>query len=67
MQGWCASTCFTENISEIVVVRGDSHPVNQSIVRSRFVGEEKLEDLSIVHLRETGEGCGIDKGNLRSN
>ena len=61
------STGFTENISEIVVVRGDTRHVNQSIIRSEFVGEEELVDLSVIHLREMGESCGIDEGNLQSN
>ena len=65
--GWCASTGFTENVGEIVVVPGDTRHVNWSIIRSRFVREEKLVDLSVVHLRETGECCGIDKGNLQRN
>ena len=56
MQGQCASAGFTENVGEVVVVQGDTHHVNQSIVRSGFVGEEELVDLSIVHLRETGKG-----------
>ena len=64
---WCASMCFTENVGEVMVVRGDTRHVNQSVVRSGFVREEELVDLSIVHLRETGEGCSIDEGNLQSN
>ena len=67
MWGQCASACFTEDVGEVVVVQGDSRHVNWSIVRRRFVREEKLEDLSIVHLREIGEGCGVDEGNLQSN
>ena len=67
MRGQCASAGFTENVSEVVVVRGDTHHVNQSIVRSRFVREKELVDLSIAHLREMGKSCSIDKGNLQSN
>ena len=67
MWGRCASGCFTENVSEVVVVQGDTRHVNWSVVRSGSVGEEKLVDLSIVHLRETGKGCGVDEGYLQSN
>ena len=58
---------FTEIVGEIMVVQRDTRHVNWSIIRSGFVREEKLVDLSIVHLREMGKGCGIDKGNLQSN
>ena len=34
---------------------------------SGFVRKEKLIDLSIIHLREAGEGCGVDKGDFQSN
>ena len=67
MRGWCASVCFTEDVSEVVVVRGDTHHINRSVVRSGFVREKELVDLSIVHLREMGEGSGVDEGNLWSN
>ena len=67
MWGQCAGTGFTEDVSKITVVQGDTHHVNRSIIRSRFVGEEELVDLSIVHPREMGKSCGIDKGNLWSN
>ena len=67
MWGWCVSTDFTEDVSEVVVVQGDTRHVNRSIIRSGFVREEKLLDLSIVHLREMGKGCSIDEGNLQSN
>ena len=67
MQGQCASAGFTENVSEVMVVRGDTCHVNQSIIRSEFVREEELVDLSIIHLREMGESCSIDEGNLWSN
>ena len=46
MWGWCASVGLTENVGEVVVVQGDTHHVNWSIVRSGFVGEEELVDLS---------------------
>ena len=67
MWGRCASACFTEDVGEVMVVQGDTCHINQSVIRSGFVREEELVDLSIIHLRETGKGCGIDKGNLWSN
>ena len=45
----------------------DTPHINQSVIRSGFVREEKLVDLSVVHLREMGKSCGIDEGNLQSN
>ena len=62
MQAW-----VTEDVGEVVVVQRDTCHVNQSVIRGRFVREEKLVYLSIIHLRETGEGCGIDEGNFWSN
>ena len=67
MLGQCASMGFTEIIGEIMVAQRDTCHVNQSIVRNRFVREEKLVDLGVIHLRETGNCCGIDEGNLWSN
>ena len=47
-----------------MVVQGDTHHVNWSVIRSGFVGEEKLVDLSVIHLREMGKSYGVDEGNL---
>ena len=58
---------FTEDIGKVMVVLGGTRHVNWSIVRGGFVREEKLADLSIVYLRETGESCSIDKRNFQSN
>ena len=67
MWSGCAGTGFTEDVGEIVVVQRDTCHVDWSIVGGGFVREEKLVDLSIVHLREMGKSCGIDEGNLWSN
>ena len=48
-----------------MVVQEDTCHVNWSVIRSGFVREEELVDLSAIHLRETGESCGIDEGNLQ--
>ena len=63
----CAGAGFTENISKIMVVQRDTTHVDQSIVRSGFVGEEKLIDLSVIHLRETGKGCDVDERDFWRN
>ena len=58
---------FTENVGELMVVWRNASHVDQSINGSSLVGKKELVDLVIIHFRETGEGCCIDKGDLRSN
>ena len=52
---------------EYIRPKGGEVPSSSLILRSRFVREEELVDLSIVHLREMGKSCGIDEGNLQSH
>ena len=52
---------FTENVSEVMVVHQDTSHVSQSIIRGCFVREEKLVDLSIVHIREMGKSYALMK------
>ena len=59
------STGFTEDIGEVMIVHQDT-TLYQSIIGGRFVRDEELEDLGIVHLGEMGKGCCcIDEGDVR--
>ena len=58
---------FTENVGELMVVWWNASHVHRGIIGSGLVGKKELVDLVIVHFREMGEGCCIDKGNLWSN
>ena len=57
---------FTENIGELMVVSQNTSHVDRGVIGSGLVRKKELVDLVIVHFRETGEGCCIDEGNLRS-
>ena len=58
---------FAENVSELVVVWQNASHVDWGIIRSGLVGKKELVDLVIVHFREMGKGCCVDKGNFWSN
>ena len=67
MQSGGGGAGFTENVSELMVVWWNASHVDRGIIRSGLVRKKELVDLVIIHFRETGEGCCIDEGNLRSN
>ena len=54
---------FAENVSELMIVWRNASHVDRSVIGSGLVRKKELVDLVIVHFRETGEGCCVDKGN----
>ena len=67
MQSGSGGMGFTEDVGELVVVWRNTSHVDQSVIGGDLVGKEELVDLVIVHFREMGKSCCIDKGNFRSN
>ena len=67
MQSRSGGMGFTEAVSELVVVWQNASHVNRSVIGGSLVGKEELVDLIIVHFRETGKSCCVDKGNFWSN
>ena len=58
---------FAENVGELMVVWQNTSHVDWGVIGSSLVGKKELVDLIIVYFRETGKGCCVDEGNLRSN
>ena len=64
MQSGSRGAGFTEDVGELVVVWRNTSHVDQSVIGGSLVKNKKLVDLVIIHFRETGEGCCIDKGDF---
>ena len=57
---------FTEDVGEFMVVWQNASHVNWNIIGGGLVRKEELVDLVIVHFREMGKSCCINKGNFRA-